>query len=128
MLTSAICMVLLAACQDNLGTFDDSYAVGEYDLQTVNGKALPAESDVRFALVESGSTTLNADHTFTQHESIRIAEGLTAHWSSSGTWTLQGDKLVKVHNTAAGPVIELAVLFEGTIEAGYSVLVRKQAN
>ena|SRR5690349_9260822 len=120
---AGLCLVGVASCR--FEQRDDRHAVGEYALQTVDGKALPTGKDVRLALVESGTTTLNADHTFSERESIRIIGGSTTNWKSSGTWTLNGDKLVKVHNTAEGPVTELAIIVGDTLEAGSSVLVRK---
>ena len=111
-----LCMLSLAGCRRPFGATDEGSALGSYVLQPGKDPS---------GLSVSATITLNADHTFSEVESIRITATRTSDWSSSGTWSLHGRRLVKVHKTAAGPVTELALIDRDTLRAGWSVLTRK---
>ena len=86
--------VLLTACGD--APFSPEGVAGVYNLESVTGNPLPAETELpgvtadRFVFT-AGSVTLNADGTFSESSTAEITrEGITTTETStdSGTFTL----------------------------------------
>jgi hypothetical protein len=81
-------LFLLTACG---GTDPDSEAVGDWDLTSVNGDALPASLEL--AVIHSGTLSLRSDLTFvrTQVLSLHGAGKPTFTTELTGTYTVDGN-------------------------------------
>ncbi len=94
-------MILLVGTSCSSGPVDPSQAIaGTWSLSTINGQTLPfvwqsqdENNSVSFA---SGTLTLRADRTYTDHTDFSVKVDGTAQsqpLESSGTWSLSGSIL-----------------------------------
>jgi hypothetical protein len=118
-------VVLVGACRDATGS--DLDVVGSYQLESINGNALPAQ----FFSVEvvAGTLTLSADQTYVQQTMVRAPDNLgeivTQTRVVSGAYAREGDSLrftgsgvEETHGTYANQTI--------TIEAeSYAIVYRR---
>ena len=94
----ALLLPVVVSCGDATGPEED--ITGTYNLETVDGKSLPAvvEDSPGFRVeILSMTMVLNQDNTFTLDEAYRFTEGgeqNEVNESSDGSWERQGDTVI----------------------------------
>ena len=129
-----LCLALflpLAACGDDDGVGPGADVVGTFNLQTINGAALPAvvlQIGADRIEITSGSIALNENRTFSAALTFRETVGgvvTTETETDSGTYTVSGNT---VQLTAANGTVATATISGNTLtsnQQGFNLVYRK---